>query len=99
MESSQQEVCQMICTAQLTTPSSKGRTGLEKMNSVAKAELKHLPRGVRGSAQNLYRMLFYCYRMNSLGRNPQIVRSAAAAHAAALRTIRRWYPDFEPVME
>ncbi len=60
------------------------------------AELAHVPRGSRGSAQNLYRMVFYAYRMNSLGKHPQIVRSAAAAHAQALRTTRSYYPGFTP---
>ncbi len=38
----------------------------------------------------------YAYRMNSLGKHPQIVRSAAAAHAQALRTTRSYYPGFTP---
>jgi hypothetical protein len=49
----------------------------------------------KGSAQNLYRAVYACYRLNSLGRRPAVV-SAAAAHETALTVICKWYPNFEP---
>lgn len=66
------------------------------MLALVLAELSRVPRGSRASPQNLYRMVFYAYRMNSLGKRPQVPRSPAAAHAQALRTTRSYYPGFTP---
>lgn len=70
----------------------------DKMNAVVAEELAHIPRGPRGSAQNLYRMDYQLWRMNSLGRKPEIPCSSAAAHRAALASVRRTHPDFTPTL-
>jgi hypothetical protein len=59
-------------------------------------ELSHIPRANRGSAQNVYRMAYWAGRMNSLGRRPQIARSASTAHIFALQVARRYYAEFVP---
>jgi hypothetical protein len=63
-------------------------------NLVTKAELQHIPRDVRGSAQNVYRAAFAAARLNTLGRRPQIPPTAEAAHALALRCVRAGSPDW-----
>ncbi len=65
------------------------------MNALALAELRQVPKGARGSALSLYRMIYYDYRMNSLGKRPQIAPTSEAAHAATLQTVRQWHPDFQ----
>jgi hypothetical protein len=70
----------------------------DKMNVVVAEELAGIPRGAPGSAQNLYRMDYQLWRMNSLGRKPEIPRSSAAAHRAALASVRRTHPDFTPTL-
>lgn len=67
------------------------------MNALARAELGRIPKGARGSALSMYRMIYYDYRLNSLGKRPQIASTStsAAAHAAALQSVRQWHPDFE----
>jgi len=66
-----------------------------EMRAQTAKELSRVPRG--GFAQNMYRMLLQQYLMNSLGSFPQVLTSPAA-HAAALRSVRESYPDFEPVV-
>lgn len=60
------------------------------------SELRRVPRG--GLPQNQYRMALQLYLMNSMGGRPQIERSTAAAHAAALRTVRQHYREFTPTI-
>jgi len=69
---------------------------LADMNAAAADELRHVPQGAL--EQNIYRMALQQYLLNSLGRRPQIERSAAAAHAAALRTVRPYYREFTPTI-
>jgi hypothetical protein len=71
---------------------------LSEMNAITGAELQHIPRDTRGSAQNAYRMAYTECRLTSLGKNPQIPCSPTAAHTAALRAVRKWYPNFEPIV-
>jgi hypothetical protein len=59
------------------------------------AELERVPRG--GLDQNIYRSALQNCLMNSMGKDAQIP-SIAAAHDAALRAVRQYYPDFEPVI-
>lgn len=69
------------------------------MNALALAELGRIPKGARGSALRMYRMIYYDYRLNSLGKRPQIASTPAAAHAAALHSVRQWHPDFESPLD
>lgn len=68
---------------------------LRRMNAIVLDELRRVPRGLRGSLQNLYRAVYWCYRMNSLGRRPQVF-SAAEAHTKALHLMRGIDADFVP---
>jgi hypothetical protein len=70
---------------------------LREMNAVVAGELLAFPRGPRGSAQNMFRMTYALYRMNSLGKKPEIPRSASAARLNALRITRGYHPRFEPI--
>ena len=67
-----------------------------EMRMKTTSELRRVPRG--GLPQNQYRMALQLFLMNSMGGRPQIDRSTAAAHAAALRTVRESYPGFEPTI-
>lgn len=69
---------------------------LREMNALVAGELGNIPRGPRGSGQNMYRMAFAVSRLNSLGRKPEISRTADAAHAMALRVTRLHNPGFTP---
>ncbi len=68
-----------------------------EMNELVLSELRQYEHGGRGSDLGMFRALYYDYRMNSLGRKPQIPRSATAAREAAVSTIRQWNRTFEPV--
>ena len=68
----------------------------DEMNAVVAEELASIPREAPGSAQNLYRAAYQFWRMNSLGSKPEIPCSLAAAHRAALASVRSTYPDFTP---
>lgn len=69
------------------------------MNALVTAELGRIPKGVRGSALSMYRMIYYDYRMNSLGKRPQIASTPDAAQAAALQSVRQSHPDFQPPLD
>ena len=69
---------------------------LRAMIAIVTGELKQWPRGPRGSAQNLFRLAFWAYRMNSLGRHAAISCSAAAAADAALSMVHKDFPGFQP---
>lgn len=75
---------------------SGGQMSLREMSARVAAELLGVPRGPRGSAQNIYRMVYAAFRINSLGRKLEIPCSTAAAHAEALRVIGSHYPGFRP---
>ena len=66
-----------------------------EMRAQTAKELGRVPRG--GFAQNMYRMLLQQYLMNSFGGSPGVL-GPSEAHAAALRSVRESYPDFEPVV-
>jgi hypothetical protein len=65
-----------------------------QMNSVVADELAGFP-WARRSSQNLFRAVYQCSRMNSLGRHPRVF-TTAAAYGAAVKTIIGIDPDFEP---
>jgi hypothetical protein len=67
---------------------------MDPMLAVLMTELKRIPRGPRGSAQNVYRAAFTAARLNTLGRRPQITPTAAAAHGLALRCVRAADPEW-----
>lgn len=67
-------------------------------NEIVKTEAAYVPRGPRGSEQNIYRSVLAMARRNGLGRKPQIGRSVDAAHDVALRAVRRGNPEFTPVL-
>lgn len=72
---------------------------MTSIDGVVMAELEQIPRGAKGSAQNLYRAAFTAARLNTLGRRPQITPTAEAAHALALHCVRAGNPewaDFTP---
>jgi hypothetical protein len=67
---------------------------MNPMFAVLMAELERIPRGPRGSAQNVYRAAFTAARLNTWGRRPQIAPTAAAAHGLALRCVRAAHPEW-----
>ena len=68
------------------------------MIDIARNEFVRFPRGTRGSLQNLFRMIWWNVRMNSLGRRPEAGRSLAEVDAYALKLMRDFYPDFGPTL-
>jgi hypothetical protein len=62
---------------------------------LSKPELARFPRGATGSLQNLFRMVWWNVRMNSLGRKPEVGRSLAEVDDFALQLMRSHYPGFE----
>ena len=59
-------------------------------------DLARYAKGVKGSLQRRYRMIFFLSRMNSLGRRPQVGRSAEDVEAFALALMRQEHPEFVP---
>ena len=68
---------------------------LRQMNAIVAAELKRWPRGPRGSAQNLFRAVYQCMRMNSLGKRAEI--ATADVLGEAVRLVRLDFPGFRPL--
>ena len=66
------------------------------MIAQTKGELAAYRKGVHGSLQRRFRMIFQIVRMNSLGRRPQMGGSLAEVEALVLDTMRRDSPDFSP---
>jgi len=64
------------------------------MRAVVASELEATPRGVAGSAINVYRMVYEAARLNSLGRKAQIPNSPEAARELAVRAVVRQFPNF-----
>ena len=67
---------------------------MSAMHARVSWELASFPRGERGSSQNIFRAAYAAFRLNSLGRRPQIANSAAAAFRAALAAVRTFDPTF-----
>ena len=68
-----------------------------EMNARASGELSSFPRGVRGSAQNLFRAVYWMARLHSLGKRRTIPNSRDAVLRYAIVWMREQYPNFEPV--
>jgi hypothetical protein len=64
------------------------------MIATVRTELVQVPRADRGSAQNLYRAVFWAARMNSLGRSPQIPPTREAAQELAIAVVRSSRAEF-----
>jgi hypothetical protein len=70
-----------------------GPVDWSKQNEIVEAEAAYVPRGPRGSDQNIYLSVWAMARRSALGRRPQIGRSVDAAHDAALRAVRTGSPN------
>lgn len=68
----------------------------DEMRAIVQAELAGIPRG--DTSQNLYRAAFEQWRLNSLGKRPEIPPTSTAAHAKALSAVRQGDPGFVPVL-
>jgi hypothetical protein len=69
---------------------------LADKNANTGRELRRVPRGEL--PQNIYRSVLQQALMNSQGRKPEVLPTAEAAHAVALRVVRQQYPDFVPTI-
>lgn len=66
----------------------------DEMRAVVQAELEGFPRD--GESQNMFRSLYEIWRLNSLGKHPEIAPTSEAAYAAALGAVRQSDPGFVP---
>lgn len=64
------------------------------MLAIVNAELETIPRGSLN--QNAYRAAYEQARLNGLGTQPAMPPTPEAAHALALRVVRRDDPGFAP---
>ena len=64
----------------------------EEMIRIVRLELKHIPRGLRGSAQNKLRLYYNGMRRHDLSINPKI--PARESLKKALERLRKDYPDY-----
>ena len=62
------------------------------MNRIVKSELKHIPRGERGSLQNFLRFAYNALRRRYLNLN----RSRHETLRELVDKIRKAHPDFNP---
>jgi hypothetical protein len=67
---------------------------VQDVRALVKEELKRYPRG--GASQNLFRAVYEMTRLHGLSRKSTIPGTPEAAHDAALETVRKQHPDFEP---
>jgi hypothetical protein len=63
----------------------------------ASRELELIPKG--DLAQNTFRMVFFAFRQNSLGRQPEIDDDVRVVVEKAAATVRATFPDFEPKLD
>jgi hypothetical protein len=69
---------------------------LRQMLDQTLLDLARYAKGMRGSLQRKFRMIFFLVRMNSLGRRPQVGRSIEDVEAMALELMRGDDPGFTP---
>lgn len=69
---------------------------MDTIQEIAAREIRRVPRGVRGSSQNLFRAVLQMVRVSHLSRN----RGAPWERSfdAALQMFRKDEPGFEPVI-
>ena len=63
----------------------------EIMKQILQTELKHIPRGLRKSLQNKFRMMYASERMQDLSDNPQTPKNASLQKA--LEWLRKEHPN------
>jgi hypothetical protein len=66
----------------------------DELNKKVTEELDHIPRGLRGSTQNEFRMRYNVIRRRDLGRNPASL--AKDSLLKAIETARNDEPGFMP---
>ena len=64
----------------------------EEMNRIVQSELKHIPRGLRGSTQNILRLYYNSIRRHDLSINSKT--TAKESLEKALEYLRKQYPDY-----
>ena len=69
----------------------------EEMREKINEELKHIPRSIKGSNQNMLREYYNGMRMTDLGRNP--ASSANDSLLKAIEALRKNHPDFLPTYD
>lgn len=69
-----------------------------RINEEVARELEAIPRGPRGSDQNMLRALYQMIRMHALSESSRDRWTAEECLAQAVETIREKSPHFEPVL-
>lgn len=65
-----------------------------KMHAIVREELEVYPRGVRGSAENTFRMIYTSMRLNSLGKRPNYPNSPEKVKKVAIALVQWSFPGF-----
>jgi len=66
---------------------------LMEMRAKVRKELESFPKG--DEDQNMFRMVFWTLRMNSLGKKPKY-KTKDEVIRAAIKTVRKYKKDFQP---
>lgn len=69
-----------------------------RINEEVARELEAIPRGPRGSDQNMLRALYQMIRMHALSESSRDHWTAEECLAQAVETIRERSPEFEPIV-
>ena len=64
----------------------------EEMTKIVKSELKHIPKGSKGSVQNRLRIYYNAWRRRDLLSG----KSKEQTLEEAIKKLKEDYPDFEP---
>lgn len=65
----------------------------EEMKSILNSELSYIPRGNRGSAQNMFRLYYYHFRRSDLAKEQ---RGKVQILKKTIEYTKEQYPDFSP---
>ncbi|MEY9861547.1 hypothetical protein ABH935_007188 [Catenulispora sp. GAS73] len=71
----------------------------DEIREIISEELRHIPRGDRGSAQNVLRSTYKITRAHSLKPGSEVPDSPDLVMEHAVASVRIQYPDFEPTLE
>jgi hypothetical protein len=65
----------------------------EQMQSMLNSELSHIPRGYKGSPQNILRLHYYHFRRSDLAK---VQKGSLQILEEAVKYTQKKYPDFLP---
>lgn len=67
---------------------------LLELRAKVRGEMEHLPKG--NISQNMLRQMYWCLRMNSLGKKAKVSESKRDVLKKVIRAVQKEFPDLKP---